>query len=78
MAHAERTGFPAPADIPIASLDVDIRRNLAVPPRRASLRLRTSGIQSAGIGDGRERAQCAAGSLWTWPSNRRERSDPNR
>ena len=36
MAHAERTRFPAPADTPIASLDVpDIRRDLAVRPRRA-------------------------------------------
>jgi len=41
MAHAERTR-PAPADTPIASLDVaDIRRDLEVRPRRASVRSRT-------------------------------------
>ena len=50
MAHAERTRFPAPADTPIASLDVpDIRRDREVPARRASVRLRTSGIQSTAI-----------------------------
>ena len=50
MAHAERTRFPAPADTPIASLDVaDIRRDLEVRARRASVRLRTSGIQSTAI-----------------------------
>ena len=58
MAHAERTRFPAPADSLIASLDVaDIRRDLAVRPRRASVRLRTSGIQSAGIGNARSMRQ---------------------
>ena len=28
MTHAERTRFPAPADTPIASPEVDIRRDL--------------------------------------------------
>jgi len=42
MAHAERTRLSAPADTPIASLDVaDIRRDLKVRPRRASARSRT-------------------------------------
>ena len=44
MTHAERTRLPAPADTPIASLDVaDIRRDLEVRLRSASVRLRTSG-----------------------------------
>jgi hypothetical protein len=68
MAHAERAFELTPELTHEQTSTLRFRRDQGVRLRRASVRLRTSGIQSAGIGHGRERAQHAAGRLWTWPS----------